>query len=50
MRIENFHVLDRVAAERRVDLKGHEPFRGKTGAQIAQVGKAANEKPGTNQE
>src|SRR5882762_116614 len=50
LRIENLHALCSVAVERRVDLEGHEPLRGKAGAEIAQVRKTANEKTGSYQE
>src|SRR5882762_8864179 len=50
LRIENLHALCSVAVERRVDLEGHEPLRGKAGPEIAQVRKTANEKTGSYQE
>ncbi len=47
--IEDFHALGSVAVERRIDLEGHEPLRGKAGTEIAEVGEAANEKAGSDE-
>src|SRR5205823_3071278 len=50
LRIEDFHTFRSIAAQRRIDIESHEFLRGKAGAEIAQVRKTANKKPGSYQE
>jgi len=50
LRIENLEAFRSVAIEGRIDLEAHEPFRRKTGAEIAQIGETANKKTGAYKE
>jgi hypothetical protein len=50
LRIENLQTLGSVAVEGWIDFEADEPFGGKAGAEIAEIGETADEKTGGNQE
>jgi hypothetical protein len=50
LRIEDLQAFGSVAIERRVDLETDEPFWGKAGAEIAEIGETADEESRAYQE